>query len=51
MTKLIKIPRVFGVGIDIQKVSRMERFFTGNDYMKKRFLTGIFHPIEIEEFK
>ena len=29
----------------------MERFFKGNDYMKKRFLTGIFHPIEIEEFK
>ena len=51
MSKIIKIPRVFGTGIDIQEVVRMERFFKGSDYMKKRFLTGIFNELEIEEYK
>ena len=45
----IKVPRVFGVGVDIQQVQRMERFLKGG-YREKRFLTGVYHPIEIEEF-
>lgn len=48
-SKLVKIPRVFGVGIDIQRVKRMERFLQGG-YKERRFLTGVYHPIEIEEF-
>ena len=47
----MKIPRVFGIGTDIQKVMRLERFFKQSDYVERRFLSGVFHPTEIEEFK
>ena len=48
--KFILVPKVFGVGVDITKVERLQRFFDGNEYKTKRFLTGVFHPSEIEAF-
>ena len=42
---------VFGVGVDITKVARIERLINRGTYFRERFLTGTFHVSEIEEFK
>ena len=46
----IKVPTIFGVGTDIQQVSRIDRFFTGNQYKMDAFLNRVFHSSEIETF-
>ena len=46
----MKIPRILGVGVDIQNVQRIAHLVQRGDYFEKRFLTGTFHPIEIEEY-
>lgn len=46
----MKIPRILGVGVDIQNVARIQKLVTRGAYFEKRFLSGVFHPLEIEEF-
>ena len=42
---------IFGVGVDICKISRIQALVNRSDYHYQRFLTGTFHPIEVEEFE
>ena len=51
MSFQLKVPRVFGVGVDIQQVARLQSFFQGNQYKRETFLNRVFHPLEVEEFK
>jgi phosphopantetheinyl transferase (holo-ACP synthase) len=44
----MKIPRILGVGTDIQSVERIQKLVQRGDYFEKRFITGVFHPYEIE---
>jgi phosphopantetheinyl transferase (holo-ACP synthase) len=37
---------VFGVGVDICKVARIQALMGRSDYAYKRFLTGTFHEVE-----
>ena len=46
----VMVPKVYGVGVDITRVNRLQRFFEGNEYKRNAFLTRIFHPTELEEF-
>jgi len=41
---------ILGVGVDMCKVSRIHRIMTKNEYHYKRFLTGVYHKTEVEEF-
>jgi phosphopantetheinyl transferase (holo-ACP synthase) len=43
--------RILGVGVDLCKVSRIQRIVTRNEYFHRRFLTGVFHPSEVTEFE
>ena len=42
---------IYGVGVDICKVSRIKRLLDRGPYYHERFLTGTFHPSEVAEFK
>lgn len=42
---------ILGIGVDLCKVSRIQRIITKNDYHYNRFLTGVYHQTEVEEFK
>jgi holo-[acyl-carrier protein] synthase len=42
---------ILGVGVDMCKIARIQRIITKNDYHYNRFLTGVYHPTEVEEFK
>ena len=48
--KKVLVPRIFGIGTDIQVVDRMERFLIGNEYKRSAFLNRVFHPTEVEAF-
>lgn len=41
---------IFGVGVDICKVSRIKDLVLRSEYHQKRFLTGTFHEVEIQEY-
>ena len=47
----IRVPYTLGVGVDIQNVSRLEKLVNRSQYAHDRFLTGVLHPNEIEEYK
>jgi len=42
--------RILGVGVDLCKVSRIQRIISKNEYFHRRFLTGVFHAKEVDEF-
>ena len=42
---------ILGVGVDICKVARIKRLLDKGPYYHERFLTGVFHPTEVEEFR
>ena len=42
---------ILGVGVDMGKVQRINKLISRNDYSYNRFLTGVYHPHEVEEFK
>jgi phosphopantetheinyl transferase (holo-ACP synthase) len=46
----VKAARILGVGVDMSSVSRIEKLLTKGQYFHDRFLTGAFHPSEVEEY-
>ena len=42
---------ILGVGVDITKISRIEKLVNRSPYFHERFLTGTFHPKEVEEYR
>ena len=41
---------ILGIGVDITKTSRIQKLVNRGPYFHQRFLTGTFHPIEVEEY-
>uniref|UniRef100_A0A7S3MLE1 4'-phosphopantetheinyl transferase domain-containing protein n=1 Tax=Favella ehrenbergii TaxID=182087 RepID=A0A7S3MLE1_9SPIT len=42
---------IIGIGVDICKVARIQSLLERGPYYHERFLTGTFHPSEVEEFR
>ena len=47
----MKTRAVYGVGVDITRIARIKELINKKPYYRQRFLTGCFHPTEIEEFE
>ena len=42
---------IFGVGVDICKIARIEKLINRGPYFQERFLTGTFHKTEVAEYR
>ena len=42
---------ILGIGVDICKVSRIQRLIGRGAYYHERFLTGVFHESEVAEYR